>query len=317
MKINDRLNIVSKVCFVVVLNVVCTFLFSQTKPVTLKLTKNSNKSLSCIYTKNVPGSYSVNIKIVDIENSMSPKQNFVISGSGGVLFTLNPLDPSKNIHFSYRYKSALGKICSKIDSSYNYLLPFNEGTEIEYHNLSHLGHKYFDQEMPQSFKAFQFVVDSAETVCSVRKGVVVKIVDDQEPDTSNVYSLSSKQNEVIVEHSDGTLARYVGFGKGKVFVKPGDVVFPNSQLGVLTAYDKRGMFQLRFALYYRSHDLNDDSDVSMEDKKSPFEYVTPYFLTDEGCCHLEAKKRYVVDVRDEIITQEFSRKELKKWKSLK
>ena len=289
---------------------------SQAKPIELKLSRNDDKSLTCKYVKNLPGSYTVSIDVNEINNAFAPKLNYVINGINGSLFTLAPIDSKSSIKFSYRYKYSLGATNPKVDRLFTYLLPYKEGLNLECRDLSDVNHKYFDKELPKNYRALLFISDSTLTVRAVRKGVVVQVVNEHKTDTSMVYSYSSERNKIIIEHEDGTLAKYEGFKQNKIRVKLGDIVYPNTVLGKTSRYDKREEYQLRLSIYFKTQESFKKSNEASTDNGRKIEYINPYFLTSEGILQLDAKKHYAGAINEDIITKEFTRKELKRRKKL-
>ncbi len=289
-------------------------LLAQHEEVNIEYKRNKDRSVVFTYEKSIPGSYFLFIKFNQLNNSFQPNQYDVMTGSKGYLFTLRPIDKNKSIKFSYEYRYILGKPIKKIDSLFTYLLPFKDGTKVFYNSLTNLGEKFFGKEPPKNYKAFQFVFDKSETVCAVRKGVVIKVVRNQSIDTTKTYSFSRNRNSVLIEHKDGTFAKYTGFNKDKIFVSVGDVVYPNTLIGELDRYDKRKQFQLRLSLFFLNKTKAYELGKSFDKFKSRYEYFNPYFLTTDGIKQLNPKEYYSAKVSEKIITKEFKRRELRKWK---
>ncbi|MDW5288462.1 hypothetical protein [Formosa sp. PL04] len=82
-------------------------------------------------------------------------------------------------------------------------------------------------------------------------------------------------------------------------------------LGETARYDKRDKYQLRLAVYFKTQerDKNLTEDISDSNRKN--EFINPYFLTTAGVLQLEAKKSYSAAINEAIITEEFTKKELK------
>ncbi|MDW5288461.1 hypothetical protein R6X41_06525 [Formosa sp. PL04] len=186
---------------------------SQNKAIELKLKRNDDKSLTCNYTKELPGSYTVTIEVNDINNTFAPKLNYVVNNSSGSLFTLDPTDSKRSITFSYRYKYSLGATNPKVDSLFTYALPYKEGLNLECRDLKHVNTKYLNKDDPENYRSFVFMSDSVVTITAIRKGIVVRVEKEHKIDTTKVYSYSSERNKIIVEHLDGTLAKYEGFDR--------------------------------------------------------------------------------------------------------
>ena len=287
---------------------VAKFAYSQNK-ITLKGERNQDNSFQISYSKDMPGTYTIYLNFISYENTIKPERRFVVNDYTGILTTLRPISKNKFVGFSYNYTYKRGISNPKLDSTFVYLLPFRNKTKVDIRFMSNLESKYFDKEEPKNWKAFQFVSNQPDTVCSVRKGLVVKVVDNFAIDTANVYSFSSKRNMIMIEHKDGTFAKYQGFNGKEIFVKEGDLVLPNQPLGTLIQYDRKGNYQLRFSIDYLIENPNED--VSKTEKSS-YEYVNPYFQTSEGIIKLINQKKYESKISEDIIIKELSKKEIKK-----
>jgi hypothetical protein len=273
---------------------------------------NQDNSVDLFYSKDVPGSYCIYLNFTKHENTQTPENKFIVFGSGGKLFTLKPTNRDQSIQYSYRYTYMRGIPNPKLDSTFVYLLPFKNNISVDVLYLSYLGSKYFGQEEPKNWRAFQFNCNKADTICSARKGIVVSVVDNYSLDTAQLVSYSSKRNTILIEHKDGTYARYEGFDSKKIFVKEGDQVLPNQPLGLLNQYDKSGTYQLRFSIDYLIGSIENLSEDSMKKRKSDYNYLNPYFQTTEGVLKLLPNKRYTAQITEKAIIKELSTKELKK-----
>lgn len=285
-------------------------LFSQNS-IVLNSKRNKDNSVDIEYTKNKPGTYCVNLDFKSYENTLTPRKKYIIKNTSGLLERLSPIDKNKFISYSYTYSYRRGIPNPKVDTSFVYLLPFKNNTTFEVKYLNNLEIKYFDKEEPENFKAFQSIRNKPDTICSVRKGIAVNVIDNYSIDTTNVYSYSSKRNSIMIEHNDGTFARYEGFDSENIFVKEGDAVLPNQPLGTLIPYDQKKTYQLRFAIYYPLEKQLEGENIQMLNSNK---YLNPYFQTTEGIVRLKPQKKYTTKISEEIIVKELNKKELKKRK---
>ncbi|MCH5690678.1 M23 family metallopeptidase [Niabella sp. W65] len=123
------------------------------------------------------------------------------------------------------------------------------GIKCEVVEAGYANQRYFGAEKPADWKSYFFYTDKEEMVTAIRKGMVVKVVDEFE--TSENIEFTTRQNAVIVEHEDGTLVRYLGFKKGSLQVRPGDVILPNTPLGVNT-FRSKNRYAISIFMYYLS-----------------------------------------------------------------
>lgn len=288
-------------------------MFSQKKSIAIKTKKNKDKSVDFYYEKNVPGSYYLTIKFTSLENSGMNTFREVIKYRSGHLFTLTPNDADKNIRFSYKTSWIRGVPNPKTDSLFTYTLPFKKGKHVVIHESNNVGEKYFGDQKPINWKSYIIYRKQADTVTSMRKGVVVKIRNKFTADTSVTKRYTSKTNSVLIEHEDGTFANYKGFKKDAFLVKLGQEVFPQTNLGVLDVFNNS--YRLYFSVSYLVIDkINSKEKNTVTNRKRQHAYITPYYYTDSGSSQLVDKTKYKIMFDEEIFLKEFSKKELKKYK---
>jgi len=249
-----------------------------------------------------------------LENSVSNGFRGNIQSPSGSLFTIKPNDPQRSVVYSYDYTWIRGKLMSKVDTGFIYLLPVSKGNTVKVFNHSFLYTQYFGANQPRKWKSFQFNVGEGDTAFSARKGLVVEVNDGFEPDTAYFYS--SKSNSILIEHEDGTLARYSVLKKGSIMVKPGQTVFAHAPIAVAGTYNLAGNSQISFSICYLTEDKLDNSDhTTIKTIKNYYSYVDPIFHTSEGDMHLKANRNYIADFNAGHITFELSKREKKKFES--
>ena len=193
-------------------------LFAQSDNIKITYKRNSNKSVDFYYTKKLPGSFYLSVRFTKLENSNSFDYSDVIKAKSGYLFTLRPIDNRKSIRFSYKRSWLRGVPNPKTDSLFTYGLPFKEGVKVLVRENKNVGEKYFGSEKPSKWKSYAAYVKTTDTVCSMRKGIVVGITNKYENDTISKKKFTTKRNSVRIEHQDGTIASYYGFKKNSFLV---------------------------------------------------------------------------------------------------
>ncbi|TKB97810.1 hypothetical protein [Pedobacter cryophilus] len=284
---------------------------AQEPTLKLKLETKSDRSIDFNFEKTDPGSYFVIVTFVDLTNCIeSSSKTEVAENFSGKLFTLKPSDGTKSVSFStYSYRYIRGTEKTK-PANLVYLLPFKKGTKVTAYESTYLMTTYFGKSTPDDWKAYRFYTEKEEQISASRKGIVVDVKDKFALDSTLSYKYKDQNNELTIEHADGTLARYSGFKKGSICVKVGETVYPETVLGINSKYsidDPR--YSLSFNIYYLK------SDVFLNTNKpqngSFYGFVTPLMFSTAGQTTLIPKKEYVADSNQEIITKEFSKKELK------
>lgn len=313
------MKISQKLCMLVLFLIMYpNLLRSQISEIEIVYQVNNDNSVDINFEKQLVGTYLVNIEFEQLsncENYSSSQYSYsgTIRGRNGKVLTLKPKNPNLGIGFSFSYRYHRGKPFPRVKENFVYLLPFNKGTRLKMQNMNYLG-KTLGKGAPDTWKAFQFITEKAEPVVAMRKGVVVEVKDQFVADTTKDFYFNDKVNEVLIEHRDGTLARYSCFKSGSIRVKEGQVVNPNTELGLTGWYNSSRKRELHVYVYY----LNIRDLEKMEDEKSKinaYAFIDPLFYHKGKGVNLLSGNYYVADCNDELITQEFSRREKKKYVS--
>jgi len=299
----------------------CTFLvgitltvMGQERSITVTCVENSQKGYDFNYEKSAEGSFVVTVRLNDAINTLGSKFKQEVIAKRGLLFSVNPLITNNPVHFStYTTTYYRGTLKPNPDSTFVYALPFKKGNTFSADYLTDLG-KSFGNLNIKNFKSFEFSSKECDTICAIRKGVVVSVMDTYEMDTTISISYTSHVNSILVEHKDGTFASYTGFKKGAIVVSEGQTVFPYTPLGLLSYYDSRKTYSLRLMVYYRpgsSIATEEDQPATLKSRKNYYEYIDPWFLSMKGVTKLQNHKSYTSGYSKFILEQEMTKKELK------
>ena len=294
-----------------------TSVISQEKSLTVTCQRNNQNGFDFNYKKTAEGSFFVIVKLNNVLNSLQTEFKHIVKASdyNGLLFSDNSTDKNSPISFStYTTSYYRGIPNPKIDNSFVYALPYKPGNAFTVKYLSNLNEVYFGNLSTKNFKAFEFSSRVCDTVCAIRKGIVVKIVDKYQMDTTIAKSYTSEVNSILIEQPDGTLASYTGFRSGSIFVKEGQTVLPNTPLGTLAFYDSKKMHSLRLQIYFLSDKnigKNDDEPVTLKTIKHVYEFINPLFFADKGVTKLDNNKSYKACFSEYILEHEMTKKELK------
>ncbi|GAA3638118.1 hypothetical protein [Flavivirga jejuensis] len=288
-------------------------ILSQEKTIKIKTERNKDKSVDFYYKKNLPGSFHLTIKFTTLENTKAYTYREVVKSNYGFLFKLKPKNANESIKYSYRTSYIRGIPNPKIDSLFTYTLPFKKGKHVIIHENNNVGEKYFNDEKPKNWKSYGIKRKQADTVTNMRKGIVVKITNKFDTDTLVKKKFTTQINRILIEHADGTFASYKGFKKDAIFVKLGQKVYPQTELGILDIFNES--YRLYFNIYYLKTDsLNSKEKSTLTKRKRNYAYITPYYYTEKGAVQLENKNKYKIVFDDEAFLKEFSKKEFKKYK---
>jgi hypothetical protein len=286
---------------------------AQAQNISITSKVNDDRSIDMSYTKEEPGTYTISLEFSNVDNCDIRNYNTEVRGNLGSLYKLVPIDKNKGIGYSLKYYTVMGEINPKADSLFHYVLPFKSGKKIKIYEAGNIGEKYLGQEKALNWKSYVMNSDRPDTICSMRKGIVVLMENEYNDTSLEDFQYTSKRNSVVVEHADGTFALYKGFKKNGIFVKPGQTVYPQTELGIIEKYDLKG-YRLDFSVYYLfDKKIKENRNKTLEGFKSSYKYVTPYFVNQEGTIVVESGKEYTASSDVTIVTQEFSRSEKKKY----
>lgn len=262
--------------------------------------------------------FFLNLTFNRLENASPTSYKGTLTSTKGKLLNVRPIYPDRSIGYSYSYTFIRGQLNPKIDTGFVYLLPVSKGKTVEVLHHINLSSKYFGSVEPKNWKSFQFNVDPGDTVFSTRKGLVVEVKDGFDPENSTSVSFSSKSNSLLIEHDDGTLAKYDVLKKGSFMVKAGQIVYPHTPLALAGTYDEKTKSQIRFMVYYLiEENLEKPEKSGLASQKNFYAFINPVFHTAEGDTRLNARQNYTSDYNDGHITRELGKREKKKFEAQK
>jgi hypothetical protein len=287
--------------------------FAQVQNITITSKVNPDKSVDLYYEKKLPGSYFISLEFLNISNCDTDQYKTVVTNYSGSLLKLLPINKNQGIGYSLRYYSIIGNPNPKVDSDFQYVLPFKNGKKIKINEASYIGEKYFGSEKPKNWTDYIVNSESPDTLYCMRKGIVVKIENEYDADTSIEVNYTSKRNSITIEHGDGTFARYVGFQKNSIRVRLGQTVYPQTQLGILEVFNKN-KYRGSFSVYFLSDkDIKSHQNETIKNYVSNYEYITPNFATQEGTIKVESGKEYTSLYNETLLLQELTHSEKKKY----
>jgi hypothetical protein len=176
-----------------------------------------------------------------------------------------------------------------------------------------VGEKYFGSKKPIDWKSFIVYSNELDTIYSMRKGVVIEVIDKYINDAELNKAFTSERNYILIEHIDRSYASYKGFHKNQIFVKLGQKVYPHTVLGKLEKFNKTN-YRLDFNTFHYLENLLDDKKSTLKNRNHKTKYLNPNFFTDNINKKIESRESYNVSFNEEIKLQEFSRREKKKYK---
>lgn len=288
---------------------------AQVSQVEISSKYNPDKTVDLDYVKKDPGNYTVVLKFKELTNTNSPYDHVLnVNDYSGKALRLRPSDAEQNIRYSYSYSYIRGKLKPKYNPDFIYTLPYQSGEKVNVSEAYFVKDRYFGSTTPDDWKVYHFYTENEATVTAARKGIVVEIKDEHDDKRLETVEYSSSVDQLMIEHADGTLARYGGFKKGSFKVEVGEVVFPGTPLGINVKMRSNNKHSISFTIMYlQSSDIESTRGQSFKDYKSLYGFVTPRFYTAEDPNSiLVARQVYTATDSPELIKREMTKKEQKK-----
>jgi hypothetical protein len=268
-----------------------------------------NKSFSD-YTVEISFSEMINLQ----GNIAFPTRIEVPPGMNRSLFILRKSVLGSASHFQFHHKSYKGCPSPKIDTGFTYLLPVAPGKAARISELSSIATEYGDEAPPKDWYCLNMHVQAGDTVYAARRGRVTNTREHADLQDSG-YSYSSDDNYIEIEHNDCTFGKYSVFRDNAIFVHPGDWVEAGQPIGIAGGDKYASGPQVRFSVFYHFEQEVLDKDGNSTGKARRWAYVPLYFWTKaNGKMRLINQSTYTADHPDDLVTQEMSKKEAKKWK---
>lgn len=290
-------------------------LIAQSNGLELTTERHDDRSVSIMYSKAYHGSITVVVEFTNLVNcNERNKITKVVENYSGELLKLKPIDENQGIDLSFQYSYVEGALRPKLKKGINYVLPFASGSEVTALESSYLFKDLKLEEKPKNWYALHFISSKPDTVFAVRKGIVVEVVQKHQLIDSVMYT--SNKNKVKIEHKDHSLATYKGYAKNGALVKPGQLVNVGDPIAVMKAEHMTGRLSL-FLFYLDEINILEFNPSKKRQKTSKWGYLKTRFVHDKGHTLLVEGESYKSVITEELVFQEMSKREIKKYKKAK
>lgn len=176
---------------------------------------------------------------------------------------------------SSRYMFFRGQFPDNFQINTPYALPTKDGKEVSW------------QIDPQEYiKAMIFRITEGDTIYATRRGMACTTV---------------LPKQLLIYHPDRTFAAYLMMAQN--FLRPGDEVFAGQPIGIASAVG------VSISYFF----LDENKFKASGPVGYPYSHFTPVFRTSKGDTKLEEKATYQAVINDELIMQEMSKREKKKY----
>ena len=228
-------------------------------------------------------------KVIGFNNVHGSSYTTTILGrSKKTLYTLVPSGTISS-NASITYHNYRGDINNKLNIDFQYALPIKQGSTAEVHI--------------QDNSDYAIVFDMSSTVDTIyacRGGIVC---DDDLSDTSSKgYRKTDKI--LTVYHNDGTMAEYKMFSQALVY--PGESINMGDPIAVCKSDNAK---MISIGIYFL-----DKNKVQVEKDGRKHSHFKPFYHTlNSGIVRLEAGNSYTSEITEEMIMQDMSSGEKKRY----
>jgi len=286
----------------------------------------AQKLIEITYEKDTKGNYQfyctnrafcnyvlyVNFPVLDnLRSDQALPYRVAIRPGVNKLFKLTKLDMNTPERFNYRMGYNKGCINPVINPSFTYLLPIAPGKAYEMENtgISHAAGKDL-----KDWYVIRLKMNPGDTLYAARRGIVSE-VDDNSSLNDEGQASAGTENYVEIVHQDCSFGHYGVLRKNSALVKPGQFVEVGQAIGLIGG-DKYGRgSEARFSVYYNEPE-DSAAMANFSNINVYWTYIPLQFWTRRnGKGKLKHGANYVAERPEQVMTQEMSKAEIKKWKA--
>lgn len=244
----------------------------------VQITASTAPDNSLVFDADVTGygTFTIRLDLYNIRNAADQENRSVYAEAFGSdlptrILSVSPLDGSKPAEADFQWNWIQGKVDAAPDLGFVYRLPVPAGriTTVRSLTPSETG---MMRDNLSNFIMWQFSTRDHDQVFAIRKGKVI-FVQGYSPDQN-----SRGGSTIIVEHADGTQARYAGLMEDSATVIPGDTVYPDTPIA-LAGTLRDGTKGVHVGLYHYVTNRNTGAYPGMMTQTA---YINPLFLTNLG-----------------------------------
>lgn len=269
--------------------------------------RRGDKSIEFSYRKNKPGTYYLKLEFPDLKNTNHGDHKQILDHDYGNLTVLRAINREEEIGYSYTFSYIRGIPNPEVDSTFKYLLPLKTSETARIVETSQQNAEANQAVNTGNWISYIITKGESFPVHAMRKGIVVEVRN------SSSDSISQDvRNSIIIEHKDGTYANYQGLEEIKVL--PGEEVYPNQHLGDAQKFEDQ-KHRLDFSInYIYSEKFEGNRQNALKQDEANFKFLKPVFFTKDHSGAIESGKEYTMEITQEIFTQDFSKRDLRRFK---
>lgn len=213
-----------------------------------------------------------------------------VSRGKKIIATLTKSNPNSRGTYNYSTRIYKGSLDSKVNPDFIYTLPVKDGDSI--------------QSLPAKGSRFTTIFNLqqvGDTIYACRGG---QVCDKDLTDTET--RSASQKNSITIYHNDGSLGEYTNYSKELVSV--GDNVKIGQPIAIVKPNEK-GQKRVRFSVYFLDKNRVENNETGLKHSS----LVPVFHSANNRDGKLENKTTYIAQITEELLMQDMSKKELKKY----
>ncbi len=305
---------------IILLNMLVYFLgngIAQMQPIKMTSSLNGNTGYTLDAENFSYANYTLRVNFITLQgyNSTLQDKTFTnIAPHGKMQVARLTRESNATLHsFNYNYTYFIGTALRRMpDTNFVYLLPSTPGNIIRVNKAGTISERLgIKEENPFYSTGFNF--HSGDTICAVRSGIVIELLDqNKEGDKQNqVYNIN--RNKIRIEQKDGTIATYSFLSPIQSLIELGDRVSAGQPLAFLNKESDKYHVLV-------SVDYLDEKKLSAYYFKNDLDAKRDYYITLPVKFHIDQNTNAVINKIDaytvehpvNIIAEEMSKKDKKK-----
>jgi hypothetical protein len=293
------------------------FLLGQPGSIRFTTQSNTDGTVSIFANSQAYGEYSVKLTFTSLSGftsrSLSTTDIAIASAYPGYAEIMKFTRERGAANFALQYRSQYfpGRSLHKMpDTAFQYLIPATAGNRLRVIAISS-SVSPMSKQLKSEFRGTGFFCKAGDTICAARASIVYECSDTATEVEKAETVYRQGRNRIQVLQRDGTLGIYGITAPIKLLVAPGDEVFPGQPLAVFN----NGTEKCR--LYFSSCYLDEKKLLTgnVFDNSIYYTYVPTHFYGsgEESSSLLQLGKEYTVQHPKEIVAEEMTRREKKKF----
>ena len=228
------------------------------------------------------GTFTIRLAVADIRNHAGDDALTVTvttGNEGGEILSIAPQDAARPVTADFSWDWINGTLDATPDLGFIYRLPIAAGKSTTVRSLTPAEAGMMRDNIAD-FRMWEFAMERNEPVFAIRKGTVIHV---------EGYDAENGQaggGTIIVEHADGTQARYASLRSGSALVAPGDTIFPDTPIALAGGFSpekagelRSGGYGVQVGLYRYASNRNTALYPHM---MAQTEFINPLFMTATG-----------------------------------